>query len=110
MVTSPHLPSPHHPLPRIPIVLRQAAEALDDPVRAAKVAGKAYFITNQDPREFWGMMGDVCEGLGYKRPYMHLPVLLILFVAALFEYVIRPLLRPIKDLNSDFTVNRCAGG
>lgn len=83
-----------------------AAEALDDPVRAAKVAGKAYFITNQDPREFWGMMGDVCEGLGYKRPYMHLPVLLILFVAALFEYVIRPLLRPIKDLNSDFTVNR----
>lgn len=83
-----------------------AAEALDDAERAAKVAGKAYFITNQDPRGFWGMMGDVCEGLGYARPHMHLPLLLILFVAILFEYVIRPLLRPFKELNSDFTVNR----
>jgi hypothetical protein len=55
------------------------------------------------------MLGDVCEGLGYARPYIHLPLLLILAVAMLFEYVIRPLLRPIKELNTDFTVNRCAG-
>ncbi|KAJ9523542.1 hypothetical protein QJQ45_007180 [Haematococcus lacustris] len=72
----------------------------------SSVAGRAYFITNQDPRPFWGMMGDVCQGLGYARPSIHLPFLLILLVAALFEYVVRPLLRPIKQLNSDFTVNR----
>mmetsp|Transcript_23832 Transcript_23832/g.60755 ORF Transcript_23832/g.60755 Transcript_23832/m.60755 type:complete len:359 (-) Transcript_23832:274-1350(-) len=83
-----------------------AAEALDDPARAPRVAGKAYFVTNQDPRAFWGMMGDVCEGLGYARPRIHLPLLLILAIAILFEWVIRPLLRPFKELNSDFTVNR----
>ncbi|GFH14670.1 3beta_HSD domain-containing protein [Haematococcus lacustris] len=83
----------------------QAAAALAGP-RSSRVAGRAYFITNQDPRPFWGMMGDVCQGLGYARPSIHLPFLLILLVAALFEYVIRPLLRPIKQLNSDFTVNR----
>lgn len=63
-------------------------------------------MTNQDPKTFWGMIGDVCEGLGYQRPRIHLPFLLILLVAMLFEYVIRPLLAPIKKLNSDFTVNR----
>jgi sterol-4alpha-carboxylate 3-dehydrogenase (decarboxylating) len=52
------------------------------------------------------MMGDVCQGLGYPRPRIHLPFFLIIAVAALFEYVIRPLLAPIKKLNTDFTVNR----
>lgn len=55
------------------------------------------------------MMGDVCEGLGYSRPRIHLPFLLIILVAALFEYVIRPLVAPFKTLNTDFTVNRWGG-
>mmetsp|Transcript_11696 Transcript_11696/g.31887 ORF Transcript_11696/g.31887 Transcript_11696/m.31887 type:complete len:354 (-) Transcript_11696:490-1551(-) len=70
------------------------------------VAGKAYFITNQEPKLFWGMMGDVCGGLGYTRPHLKLPFLLIIIIAFLFEYVIRTLLKPIKTINSDFTVNR----
>lgn len=81
----------------------QAADAMTP----TAVAGKAYFVTNQDPQPFWGMMGDVCGGLGYTRPHLRLPFLLILLVAAIFEYIIRPLLKPIKTINSDFTVNRC---
>jgi sterol-4alpha-carboxylate 3-dehydrogenase (decarboxylating) len=74
------------------------------------VAGKAYFITNQHPKPFWGMMGDVCGGLNYTRPHLKLPFLLIILIAFLFEYVIRPLLKPFKTINSDFTVNRCEAG
>lgn len=83
-----------------------AAAALLDPVRGPKVAGRPFFITNQDPRRFWGMMGDICEGLGYPRPHIHLPFLLVLVIAGIFEYVVRPLVRPFKDLRSDFTVSR----
>lgn len=81
----------------------QAAQAL---TLSSPLAGSAYFITNQDPLPFWGMMGHVCEGLGYPRPSIHLPFLLIMFLAFLVEYVIQPLLRPIKKLQTDFTVNR----
>lgn len=38
----------------------QAADALADS-RSSKVAGKAFFVTNQEPRRFWTMMGDVCQ-------------------------------------------------
>ena len=47
----------------------------------------------QEPIPFWTMMGNVCEGLGYARPSIHLPFALIIVVAFLFEYVIKPLLR-----------------
>mmetsp|Transcript_9870 Transcript_9870/g.21057 ORF Transcript_9870/g.21057 Transcript_9870/m.21057 type:complete len:369 (+) Transcript_9870:542-1648(+) len=81
----------------------QAAAALE---LQSPAAGKGYFITNDDPRPFWSMMGDVCEGLGYKRPSIHLPFLLIFIIAFIFENIIRPLLRPVKKLETDFTVNR----
>jgi sterol-4alpha-carboxylate 3-dehydrogenase (decarboxylating) len=64
------------------------------------------FITNQEPIPFWTFTGDMLEGLGYARPHIKLPLLLILVVAMLFEYVIRPLLKPIKELSTDFTVFR----
>lgn len=83
-----------------------AAAALQDPKRALKVAGRAFFITNQAPISFWTMMGNVCQGLGYRRPSIKLPFWLIIAIAALFEYVIRPLLTPFVKLNTDFTVNR----
>lgn len=82
-----------------------AADALA--THGSAVAGKAYFITNNEPRPFWTMMGDMCEGLGYARPRIHLPVLLVMFIAMVFEYVIMPLLRMLgKEVRSDFTVNR----
>ena len=51
-------------------------------------------------------MGNVVEGLGYDRPHVHLPYLLIIFIAFVFEYVVRPLVKPFKTLETDFTVNR----
>lgn len=80
--------------------------AADAMTRSSRLAGQAYFITNREPRPFWGVMGDVCQGLGYQRPHLKLPVMLVLFIAFVFEYVIRPLLKPFKEINSDFTVNR----
>ena len=73
----------------------EAAEALS---AKSKLAGQAYFVTNHEPVRFWGMMGDVLEGLGYARPSKHLPYLLIFVVALIFEYVVRPLLRPFKQV------------
>lgn len=81
----------------------QAAEAL---TLTSPLAGSAYFVTNQDPVRFWGMMGDVCEGLGYARPSLKLPFAFIITIAFLFEYVIKPMISPFKKLETDFTVNR----
>jgi sterol-4alpha-carboxylate 3-dehydrogenase (decarboxylating) len=81
----------------------QAAERL---YLGSPIAGEAFFITNQQPIPFWSFTGDLLEGLGYPRPSIHLPFLLILAIAMLFEYVIRPLLKPIKELYTDFTVFR----
>ena len=44
-------------------------------------AAQAFFINNDEPVLFWGFMGDVCEGLGYVRPYINLPVWLMMIVA-----------------------------
>jgi sterol-4alpha-carboxylate 3-dehydrogenase (decarboxylating) len=83
-----------------------ALQAADKLSPGSNLAGEAFFITNQHPVPFWGFTGDLLEGLGYGRPHIKLPFALILFVAMLFEYVIRPLLRPIKELSTDFTVFR----
>jgi len=82
--------------------LAAADVLLTDGVNAAP-AGKPYFVTNDEPRPFWGFMGDVCEGLGYKRPHIHLPVFLIMAIACFVQYIIVPLLRPFKHLETDFT-------
>eukprot|EP01024_Parvocaulis_polyphysoides_P039991 TRINITY_DN36292_c0_g1_i1.p1 TRINITY_DN36292_c0_g1~~TRINITY_DN36292_c0_g1_i1.p1 ORF type:complete len:319 (-),score=49.54 TRINITY_DN36292_c0_g1_i1:789-1745(-) len=67
----------------------QAAEALSI---SSKLAGKAYFVTNQEPRRFWEVFGDILEGLGYERPYIVMPVWLLYFIAMILEIVIIPLL------------------
>lgn len=43
--------------------------------------GQAFFINNDEPVLFWGVMGDICEGLGYGRPYIKLPVWMMIIVA-----------------------------
>ncbi len=55
-----------------------AAHVLADAALASRgagrpPAGRPYFITNGDPRPFWGFMGDLLEGLGYGRPHIKLP-------------------------------------
>lgn len=81
-------------------------QAADKLAPGSELAGQAMFVTNQEPVPFWGFTGDLLEGLGYARPHIKLPLLLILCVAMLFEYVIRPALAPIKQLSTDFTVFR----
>lgn len=43
--------------------------------------GQAFCINNDEPVRFWDVMGDICEGLGYGRPYIKLPVWLMMVVA-----------------------------
>jgi sterol-4alpha-carboxylate 3-dehydrogenase (decarboxylating) len=87
----------------------QAADALTEGGPESALGGKAYFITNDDPRPFWGFMGDLCEGLGYGRPRIRLPFWLIYFIALIVQYLVTPLLRLFgKELQSDFTPFRIA--
>mmetsp|Transcript_19239 Transcript_19239/g.58075 ORF Transcript_19239/g.58075 Transcript_19239/m.58075 type:complete len:359 (+) Transcript_19239:417-1493(+) len=83
----------------------QAAEKV---APGSPVAGRAYFITNDDAQPFWGFVGDVIEPLGYGRPRIKLPFYLVFFIACVFEFLIMPLFkligRPIAA--SDFTRNR----
>lgn len=80
-----------------------AADVLLAEGLTSKAAGKPYFVTNDEPRPFWGFMGDLCGGLGYGRPRIHLPVLLVMFIAYLVQYIIIPLVSPFKRLETDFT-------
>lgn len=48
-----------------------AARALAD--GEEPVSGRAFFVTNDDPRPFWTFMGDLLEPLGYGRPRIKLP-------------------------------------
>lgn len=69
----------------------------------SKVAGQAYFITNDEPRPFWRFTGDIVAGLGYTRPYRKISPALLYAVALLVELVLW-LLRPLGiSFNVDLT-------
>lgn len=83
----------------------EAAEALEGP--DCPLGGRAYFVTNDEPRTFWGFMGDVCEGMGYPRPHVKLPFGLIYFIALIVQLLVVPLCRLLgRDMQSDFTPAR----
>lgn len=84
-----------------------AADALI--ARKTHLCGKAYFITNDDPRPMWGFLSKTLEGLGYPaemRPRIKLPFLLIWFIASIVEVVLRFLRFLGVDASTDFTVFR----
>ena len=81
----------------------QAAEKLS---LQSPIGGQAYFITNDDPKLFWGFIGDLLEGLGYGRPCIHLPLLLVLIIAVILDWIIMPLVRPFTAWSSDLSVTR----
>lgn len=84
----------------------QAADALS---LNSKLAGQAYFITNHEPVNHWGFFNDVLKGLGFPaalRPHKHLPFFLILMVSFIFEYIIKPVSKPFKQVSTEFTPNR----
>lgn len=50
----------------------------------SKVAGQAYFVTNGEPRPFWGFIGQLLDGLHLARPTFRVPYP-IAFSAAAFR-------------------------
>ncbi|XP_010527061.1 PREDICTED: 3beta-hydroxysteroid-dehydrogenase/decarboxylase [Tarenaya hassleriana] len=58
-----------------------------------KAAGQAYFITNMEPIKFWEFMSQILEGLGYERPRIKIPAVVMMPIAHLVE-VIYKLLGP----------------
>ncbi|KAK4778555.1 hypothetical protein SAY86_006083 [Trapa natans] len=62
-----------------------AVEALDS--RPVSVAGKAFFVTNNEPKKFWKFVSLILEGLGYERPFIKLPVLMVKFILLFGELV-----------------------
>ncbi|XP_042416774.1 3beta-hydroxysteroid-dehydrogenase/decarboxylase-like isoform X2 [Zingiber officinale] len=53
----------------------------------ASVAGKPFFITNDEPVELWEFISYILENLGYKRPTFHIPAKLVLLVISLLKRV-----------------------
>ena len=82
----------------------QAAEKLH---LSSSIAGKAYFITNDEPIPAFTMFGEILEPLGYGRPRIRLPLLPIFLLALFLMYVVTPLLSPFMKIKpSEFTPNR----
>ncbi|XP_025802673.1 3beta-hydroxysteroid-dehydrogenase/decarboxylase-like [Panicum hallii] len=54
---------------------------------AASVAGKPFFVTNDEPMETWEFMNCIMEAMGCQRPRINLPAKMLLF-AALFSNMI----------------------
>ncbi|KAK4537131.1 hypothetical protein CDCA_CDCA11G3156 [Cyanidium caldarium] len=73
---------------------------------AQRLSGRAYFITNNEPRPFWGFMGDVLEGLGYPRPHIHLPFALVYPLSWLVSVLAVALAVVGIRLDTDFTPSR----
>ncbi|KAK4782075.1 hypothetical protein SAY86_016177 [Trapa natans] len=66
-----------------------AEEALDS--RSVAVAGKAFFVTNNEPMNFWKFVSLILEGLGYQRPFIKLPVVIVHYILLFGEWVQREL-------------------
>lgn len=82
----------------------QAAEALKP---GSPLAGQAYFISDGENWVFWDFAGDVLEPLGYGRPCIYLPGLLIFILAWVLQWVIIPLMKPFKTIQaSEFSPSR----
>ncbi|XVF48788.1 hypothetical protein PTKIN_Ptkin03bG0216700 [Pterospermum kingtungense] len=56
---------------------------------AEKAAGQAYFVTNMEPIKFWEFVSRILEGLGYQRPKIKIPAVVIMPIAHLVEWTYR---------------------
>ncbi|KAL9229286.1 hypothetical protein vseg_004770 [Gypsophila vaccaria] len=52
-----------------------------------KASGQAYFITNMEPIKFWEFMSIILEGLGYERPRIKIPAVVMMPIAHLVELI-----------------------
>lgn len=51
------------------------------------VAGKAFFITNSEPANFWEFVSCILVGLGYQRPTIKLPAMLARKIIVLVKWI-----------------------
>lgn len=65
--------------------------------RAARMGGRAYFVTDQEASNFFDFMKPFVEALGYRMPERRIPARVALAMAALAEGGAR-LLRPVKSV------------
>uniref|UniRef100_A0A2P2I4D0 Sterol-4-alpha-carboxylate 3-dehydrogenase, decarboxylating n=1 Tax=Hirondellea gigas TaxID=1518452 RepID=A0A2P2I4D0_9CRUS len=68
----------------------------------SKVNGEAYFITNDEPVKFWDFVSDVQVSLGFTKPWLKLPYLLMYAMAYLLSFItaVFPSFRPVFNLQS----------
>ncbi|CAI9108697.1 OLC1v1008367C1 [Oldenlandia corymbosa var. corymbosa] len=69
-----------------------AEEALSS--KMVSVSGKAYFISNLEPLNFWEFNSSVLDGLGYQRPTIKLPDFVVKYFILVGKWL---------HLNMDFT-------
>ncbi|BBG93648.1 3-beta hydroxysteroid dehydrogenase/isomerase family protein, partial [Prunus dulcis] len=60
-----------------------AEEALDN--RMVSAAGKAFFITNLEPANFWEFVTLILDGLGYQRPLVKVPAKMARYILLFFK-------------------------
>lgn len=85
-------------------ICAERALASDETV-ARRAAGEAYFVTNMEPIKFWEFVSLILEGLGYKRPIIKIPALLIMPIAHVVEWTYR-ILAPYGMKVPQFTPSR----
>ncbi|CAI5523985.1 unnamed protein product [Closterium sp. Naga37s-1] len=82
------------------------SEYKGDPTSHDSPAGKAYFITNADPRRFWDFIFAISGGFGYSsKPIAKLPADILIPLAGGVEAVTKAL-APLGVPPSDFTPAR----
>ncbi|CAI5977005.1 unnamed protein product [Closterium sp. NIES-64] len=82
------------------------SEYKGDPTSHDSPAGKAYFITNADPRRFWDFIFAIAGGFGYSsKPIAKLPADILIPLAGGVEAVTKAL-APLGVPPSDFTPAR----
>ncbi|KAJ1277812.1 hypothetical protein BS78_04G031600 [Paspalum vaginatum] len=58
---------------------------------ATSVAGKPFFVTNDEPMETWEFMNCIMEAMGCQRPKINLPAKMPLFAASFSDIIHRRL-------------------
>ncbi|KMZ68767.1 3beta-hydroxysteroid-dehydrogenase/decarboxylase isoform 3 [Zostera marina] len=73
--------------------------------KESSVAGKPFFITNLEPMKIWEFIALTLHGLGYQRPYIHLPTKLALFFVMIMDWLCRELCWERNARSSFFTIS-----
>jgi sterol-4alpha-carboxylate 3-dehydrogenase (decarboxylating) len=70
-----------------------------------KVAGQAFFITNDEPAPFWDMAKYIWKNLDYPTPTVVVPYWLAYYLALLLDWIVW-LLSPLVSIHLTFTFFR----